>query len=352
MHEVDSLDIPELLASLWKGKSFIIKAIVISSIFGVLVAFLIQNKYVASTTFIPQYSSDQAPSGLGGIAALAGINLSSLGGSKEIPPNLYPNIMVSLPFRLELLDEEVVWEGEKYSFREYLNMKNNGVLDSILEFIMDLPNLLRKSNKNENTKSSSDIIVLSEDDYDLMLLLDKSIEVSLNEKEGYVVLSVKDESPVIAAQIANAAGRMLQGYIINFKIRESQDLLDFTNRQWGKFENELYALQDSLAAFKEQNMDITSLFIQNSLMRLETKSRMINEVYNELAIQKAQAELQVQKDTPVFQIIDPVSIPNKKSEPKRVVILMLFFFVSLIMSSLWILVRHHLKKLILDIRDK
>jgi hypothetical protein len=86
----------------------------------VVVALATPNTYTSGATFIPQTGGDvKAPSGLSGLASLAGINLSSMGGGSEIPPTLYPQIVSSVPYRMELMNSQVL-NNSGQILRDYL----------------------------------------------------------------------------------------------------------------------------------------------------------------------------------------------------------------------------------------
>ena len=72
-------------------------------------------------------------------------------------------------------------------------------------------------------------------------------------------------------------------------------------------------------------------------------------VYSELAKQIEQAEIQVKKDTPILTTVQPVQIPDEKSSPKRLLILLIWTFLGAIISSGWILVESSLKEIWLKI---
>jgi LPS O-antigen subunit length determinant protein (WzzB/FepE family) len=58
-----------------------------------------------------------------------------------------------------------------------------------------------------------------------------------------------------------------------------------------------------------------------------------------LASQVEQAKLQVNKDTPVFTTIKPVTIPYEKSAPKRALIVITFLFLGFVLSTGYVLVK-------------
>lgn len=58
-------------------------------------------------------------SNLGGLAAMAGIDLGSASGQDALSPNLYPDIVHSTPFLLELFPEKVTDKEKKYTTTLY-----------------------------------------------------------------------------------------------------------------------------------------------------------------------------------------------------------------------------------------
>ena len=76
---------------------------------------------------MPQLSEGQTNSSLGGLASLAGINLSAIMGSQpqEISPSLYPQIAESIPYRLALLEAKV--GSNETSFRNYILDQSGGL---------------------------------------------------------------------------------------------------------------------------------------------------------------------------------------------------------------------------------
>ncbi len=51
-------------------------------------------------------------------------------------------------------------------------------------------------------------------------------------------------------------------------------------------------------------------------------------MYSELAKQREQANIQVKEDTPIFTIVEPVTVPSEHSKPQRGLILIAFIFLG------------------------
>ena len=118
-HKDYDIEVISLLKTVFIERSFVIKTTILFTILGVILAFISPTKYTASSKFMPQLSEVQTNSSFGGLASLAGINLTAIMGGqpKEIAPSLYPQIAESVPYRLALLDAKL---ESNTSFKDYI----------------------------------------------------------------------------------------------------------------------------------------------------------------------------------------------------------------------------------------
>ena len=123
----------------------------------------------------------------------------------------------------------------------------------------------------------------------------------MDEREGLVSLGVELDDRLVAAQLAQAATDLLQRNVIAFKSQSARNNFDFIERQFESKRKEFEQIQDSIAIFKDQNLNITSTLYQNQLTRLESQFTCDLCVFQELAGQVEQAKIQVNKDTPFLR---------------------------------------------------
>ena len=183
------------------------------------------------------------------------------------------------------------------------------------------------------------MLELSEDEYEIHKYLDNVIKLELNEDEGFLDLSVEDNNPYVASQIAKTANLILQKNIIDFKIKNINDTYNFIKSQLELAKINFYNSQDKLAIFKENNRNIQSDIFKNQYSRIEDEYLIAKNIYNELAINKEKIAIDVKKNTPIFTIIKPVVIPNEKSGPRRLLIVITYSFLGIILSSLYVIFR-------------
>ena len=351
----DEIDLIELLKKIYLKKKFILKISILASLFGVIYALFQPNEYTSSTTFIPQLSSGVKTGGssLSGLASLAGINIGSMESSSEFPPTLYPQVVNGVPFRVELLSNEITLNNELVAVKDYLEKKSSfNILRTIKKYTIGLPSLILSSFKDQKEYTNeSKIYSITAEDKDLFQILENNLSLSINEKEGFITISFTDTNKNIAAQITQISQNLLQEKIIEFKNKSSREMLDFALKQYSDKKESHEKLQDERAVFVDKNINISSSLFQNKLSRLESEVNISESIVQQLASQVEQAKLQVNKNTPVFTTIKPVTIPFERSAPKRSLIVIIFAFMGLVFSSGFVLVKEPVKEILKSIRS-
>lgn len=351
----DEIDLVELLKKVYLEKKLIFKVTLFALVFGVVYALFQPNEFTASATFIPQLSSDvkAESSSLSGLASLAGINFGGIEGSSDFPPTLYPQVVESVPFKLQLLSSSIKNNNQELSLREYfLSQESYSILGIVKKYTIGLPSLILSSfKKNDESVNNSLIYSISEEDEKLFKELFNVFSLSLNDKEGFITMSFTDRNKSISAQVVKIAQSLLQEKIIEYKVQSSKELLDFTKSQYNENKVAFEKLQDERAVFVDKNINISSSLYQNKLSRIESDLSIAQTVVQQLASQVEQAKLQVNKDTPVFTTIKPVTVPFEKSAPKRSLIVIVFGFFGIIASVGYVLVKEPLIEIIKSINS-
>jgi len=350
----DEIDLIELLKKVYLEKKFILKVSVLVGLFGIVYALFQPNEFTSTTTFIPQLSSGVKTGGssLGGLASLAGINLGDMESSSEFPPSLYPQVVNGIPFKIDLLSSTINLNGGEILVKDYLSNQGLNILGTIKKYTIGLPSLLLGSfNAQDVVLSKSEIYSVTQEDEELFKTVSKALSLSINEKEGFITISFTDNDKNIAAQITQIAQTLLQKKIIEFKNQSSKEMLDFATKQYDEKQTSYEKLQDKRAIFVDKNINISSSLFQNKLSRIESEVNISASIVQQLASQVEQAKLQVNKDTPVFTTIQPVTIPFERSAPKRSQIVIVFGFLGIVVSVGYVLVKEPLKEILKSIKS-
>ena len=353
----DEIDLIELLKKVYLEKKFILKVSVLVGLFGIVYALFQPNEFTSTTTFIPQLSSGVKTGGssLSGLASLAGINLGDMESSSEFPPSLYPQVVNGIPFKIDLLSSTINLNGGEILVKDYFSNQGGSslnILGTIKKYTIGLPSLILGSfNSQDVALSKSEIYTVTQEDEELFKTVSSALSLSINEKEGFITISFTDNDKNIAAQITQIAQTLLQKKIIEFKNQSSKEMLDFATKQYDEKQASYEKLQDKRAIFVDKNINISSSLFQNKLSRIESEVNISASIVQQLASQVEQAKLQVNKDTPVFTTIQPVTIPFERSAPKRFQIVIVFGFLGIVVSVGYVLVKEPLKEIIQKIKS-
>ncbi|WP_200980079.1 GNVR domain-containing protein [Echinicola sp. 20G] len=337
----DEIDLLALAKTVWNQRKLVLRIVGLFVTLGFLVAIFSPKEFTASGTYLPQTSNGGKPGGsLGGIASLAGINLGTVNGGSEIPPTLYPKIVSSIPFKKKMLNAPLKFLeiDEEVTYRKYYEEYHSpGVLGYVKKYTVGLPGLLIKALKGEVEEKQAEyneggVMIVSLEEMEHFRRLGSQLVVSFNEKEGFVQLSVTMPEAKASAQMAKYAEVLLHQEVIDFKVKNAQEQLKFTEASFKNKKKEFESIQNRLARYRDRNQNISSSVALNQLEKLESEYNLAFSVYTEMAKQLEQAKLQVSKDTPVFSVIDPITIPAEKSAPKRPLILFIFIVIGLMIA--------------------
>jgi len=357
--EEDSIDILNHIKKIWKEKLLIIKVSIFFFFIGCLVAFISPVKYSSQTTFIPQVSGDDKMSStsnqLGSLASLAGINLkSSETNDSYLSPLVYINIIDSEEFSLNLLGKELIdTKAKKFTVKEYLLSKEGSFNFDLIGFVKKYTIDLFSNDKiNEiDSKVSNEYNFINDEDYSLIRRFRKKFSIDLNERYGYIKVTATDENPFISSQLVNLITKSLQSKIIEIRTNKINERLKFSKEQYDLKQSEFDLLQRKLAEFKDSNKNISTASFRSELQKLESEYQLQQNILINLASEYNNNKIKLNKDTPIFSVIDEVSVPNQRSKPKRGLLVVIFVILGLVLSIGFVLVKEPINNLTKEIND-
>ena len=329
------IDLIELAKRLWGERKFLFKCCGVAIVVGLVVAFSIPKEYSTTVKLAPETSDPSKKMGnLGGLAAMAGINLNSTSGADAISPDLYPDVVSSIPFLLELFPVQVTNEKGDYSasLYDYMNEDQKSVWWSyVVQAPFKLLGVVKGLFSKEESVSSGELTSfrLTKEQADVINALQERISASVDKKTSVITVSVQMQDPLISANITQIVLEKLQGYITNYRTQKVKQDLEFTEKVFSEARESYYKAQRAYAAFEDANKNIISASYRTEQERLKNEMTLTFNVYNTLAQKLEQDKLRVQEQTPVYTIIQPATVPLKAASPKKPLILIGFVFLAI-----------------------
>ena len=354
--EDDGIDIMGLVKQLWNGRKTIIIWTCVFIILGLVSALTMTRVYSVSTVMVPQVGS-KSNSSLSSLASLAGFDLGTATSSSDLSPLIYPQIVSSVPFRRELMYTPLHYAKADTAVSMYDYAKDYvkpTVFSTIMKYTIGLPSLILKSMrgqtpdvvlpKDSTNNNDPKPLVLTRYEVEILKIVGESVSLTVDKKEGYITLNVLGTEPIQTAELAMKAQQLLQEEITRFRIEKSRNELDYIQARYNEIKKETESYQEQLARITDKSQNTVGTRQGIELARIQSKYNISNSIYSELSKQLEQAKMQVKKDTPVFTVVQPVTVPTKpaNSRAKKVIV---WTFLGFILGCGIVLGKQYLPKL-------
>lgn len=351
------IDLIAVAKTIWTGKRTIALAILICATIGLFFAFLTPKEYTAKTVLVTRSASDFSSSGnMGGLAAMVGINLGSMDAENEISPVDYPEFIKSLSFQQSLMHIPIKWEqfDRELSLFEYYDQYDKpSTLKVIRTYTIGLPKVIygwfkRKNIDTDNsqitTEPDTKLEYLSSTEMFVRGILNDKLELTLNQGNNFITIEATAPEAVASAELARIAQEQLQERITDIKIEKAQQNLEFTEKLFIEKKSIFEESQYRLAQFRDRNLNLGSEQAKTEEERLLGDYQIAFSVYSELAKELENAKIRVKEDTPIFSIIEKVTVPNGESRPRKKMIILIWSFLGGVVGLVWVLTRRLLRK--------
>ena len=365
VQESDEIDLVDLLRKLWVKRKLILTVTAIFLLIGIFVALVSPVSYTSSCTVVPQ-SGENKSGGLGGVAAMMGVNLGTGGISGgTLSPGIYPEIVKSVPFTLEIMQTPIVTEksdGKAITLYEYYTEKqyqDKNLLGSIKKYTLGLPGVILSSFRKvelvddvvQKTDSIS-VYSLNKEEKDVYDAIQGALQVSSNSKDGYVSIGYSFPEARPAAEVSNQIYRTLEKYVASFKSEKLEDNLQFVEESYETARKDFLQAQSRLAAFQDANRGLATATARSTETRLQSEFNIAFSVYSELAKQREQARIAVKENQTILTLVNPAVVPNEKSAPRKSIILMGFLFLGFVAACGWVLGKPYVQNIYREIEKK
>ncbi|NCG40143.1 MAG: LPS O-antigen length regulator [Actinobacteria bacterium] len=294
----DEIDLRELFSVLWSGKKIILAVTALAAFISVVYALSLPNIYQSEALLAPKMEG--GASGLSamaaqysGLASLAGINLPGGGGDNK--SLIAQEKMKSLDFFTKQIYEQVL--PALMALDSWDNSTGAVIFDDDI-YDAKTKTWVREADPPRKSKPSA------QEAFEQFAGI---FSVSEDKTSGFVSLSMKHESPVIAEAWLSLIIYRINEDIRERDIREAKQSVLFLEGQ--REQTSLVSLDEVFASLIEE---------QTKIIMLANAS----------------------KDY-VFEVIEPPVVPEQKSEPKRALICVLGTMLGGMLAVLLVLVRHY-----------
>ena len=352
----DEIDIMALVKRLWEKKAFVIKVTCIFAVLGVIVAITSPKEYTASCVVVPETKGGAfSGSSLGGLAAMAGINLGASGGGEMLSPLMYDKLIKNIDLRKELMQTPINWEEyeQPVTILDYYtnpDYAKTSVMGTIKKYTIGLPFVILNAIRGEQEKkevalpaSGPQLSAYTQDELKCIKAFAGQFSLMADKKNGDVIISARMPEALAAAQVAEAVKNLLQKYVIELKLQKAEINYDYIKQRYDEAKVVFEQKQEEYAKFQDANKVLSTALSKAKEEQMRSEFNVARDLFNQLTTQLVQAEMKIKEDIPILTVVEPVQIPLEKSKPQRAKILFVWCFLGgvvgcgLILGSDWLL---------------
>lgn len=339
--EKGKLDIFKILGKIWQNKKFVAKCCGFSAILGIIVAFSIPKEYTTKVTLASEATQNSSNSSMMALANIAGINLNRSNTKDALSPLIYPDIVYSTSFNIQLFDIPVMLKGKEETvlLKDYIKeYQKDAWWNSIIKFPFKILGWVVSlfSDNKEDELHELNPFMLNSSETSLIKTLRSLIKVSLDKKTAVLSIDVTMQDPLVSAIVADSVTSKLQSYITEYRTSKAKIDMEFAKKLYDEAKSEYYIAMEKYAEYLDRNQNIMQRRNKIQEEKLNNEMQLAYNVYTQSAQQLQLAQVKVQENTPIFAQIQPPTVPIKPVKPSKLTILIGFTFLGFVLSSIWI----------------
>jgi uncharacterized protein involved in exopolysaccharide biosynthesis len=293
----DEIDLKELFSTLWAAKKIILAVTGVFALISVIVALSLPNQYKASALLSPAQQQSGGLSGalgdLGGLAALAGVNI---GGNDGGEAQIAQEIIVSWGFIDKFIQQNNL-AVEVFAADGWDEQRNQISIDDDLYSVEE----------NRWTRTPPSGKTANPTSWELYEEFLEKVSISADKKTGLISVSVEYYSPYIAKQWVDQLVVAINQHMQQRKLQMVNTNIQYLEAQIQK---------TPIAEMRE---------VFYTIIEEQVKSKMLAEASPEY----------------VFVTVSPAMVPAEKSQPKRVLICILGTLLGGMLSIAFVLLRYY-----------
>lgn len=313
------VNVTSLLVRVWMRWPIVVIGLCLGLIGGILLIKGTPKEYTARMSMVPEEAKS---SGASELMSLMGVSRIENGNDAYTPP-IYPEIVASLPFIVELLEVELQLQGNDTTFtlRQYIEEKLREPWWSKYKIQLFPPDETEYSDAVKGPEEPIDPFHLTRAEAAVVSIVRNRVTSIYDTKTATIIINVELQDPLAAAQLTDTVAARLQEYITDYRTAKARHDLDYAVTLNEEAKVRYYEAQQNFAEFQDTNHGLVTYAATTKRDRLQNEMQLAFNLYNSTSQKVQQCLARVQASTPIFAVVEPSTVPLLPSSPKKFLIL-------------------------------
>ncbi len=288
--------------------------------------------YFTDMMLAPEMGGQSTGGALAGIASSFGFDLGNMETTDAFYPELYPDLMGTNEFLVDLLNIKVktadgTVDTDYFTYMTKHQKRNpyaypfNWCKQQINHLIEGKPQPLQEG-KRLNPRQLSRLENM------LVEKVRKSVTCDVDVKTNVITIITKAQDALVCATLADSASVRLQSFITSYRTSKARIDEAYYKQLMDSAEVEYRASQARYSAYCDahQNIILQSFISERDDLENDLQAKMAT--YNAMQTQYQAAKAKVQEQTPAFTVLKGATVPVKPNSPKRMIFVAAMMFLS------------------------
>jgi hypothetical protein len=339
--EEQEIDLMDYARKLWISRKVLFKAAGIAAVLGVIIALTTPRQYTVNVTLAPE--SGKAGGSLSSLASMFGVGGISMGNDADaLNVLLYPNILESTPFILDLMDTPVKTIDEELPDTTLSVYLTEYTSNSLIANVISLPfralgALISLFITEEEEPDTINPFFLTKEQANIVKGIKQLVVASVDNKTGITTISVTMQDPMVAAIMTDTVVYKLKEHITKYRVSKAEEDYKYWEKLYHQHREEYFEAQKNYAEYTDANKDVILQSVSIEQERLQNEMSLAFQVYSNVANQLQMAKAKVQEAKPVFVIVEPASVPLRASGTSRAMTVIGTIFLIVAGTAAWLL---------------
>lgn len=325
------INIGKILKVIWDDKKKVLIYACATAVIGVLLAFTLPKSYKTTVVLAPEESGSLFNGNISSLASLVGVDMKIGQSGDAIYPEIYPDLMESTDFIVDLFDIEVTKDKteEKYTYFDYLfKHQQHAFFEYPIMGLVWLKELFSSDKGGREAGVDVDPFRLSKTEAKMVKKINANIKCLVDKKTDVISITVEDQDPLISALIADSVQNHLQMAIIDYRTKKARVDLEFMSKLFDESRENYNEARKTFSEYADSHQRISLQAFKTQLDDLESDMQMKFNIYSTVVEQLQVAKAKLQERTPAFSVIQSASVPTKHSNMPKIVVLILWFVIG------------------------
>lgn len=302
-----------------------------------IMIFPVPRYYTASVELAPELDLQTGwGGGIADIASSMGLNLNDGLTLDAISPELYPELLKSNNFVINLIDCKVKSSDGKINTTYYDYLAQYQKYSPWAKAIGAVASIFKSEESGgDGGKKSIDPFKLTKEEDDIFNVIKGSIRCSVDKKTDVITIVVEDQDPLIAATMSNAAMHQLQEFITRYRTSKARNDVDYYTKLTKEAKAQYEKARRLYGGYSDANMDVLLQSFKSRQEDLENNMQLKFNTYSGLNTQLEAAKAKLQERTPAFTVLKSASVPIRPAGPKRMMFVAGFTLMALFISVVY-----------------